>query len=322
MSLKWINFFLEELKFFKSFEDIKIFYVQKLPFFWARVAPNLFVNSRMPLSLQIEPTNYCNLNCMCCPVDRMQRKRGYMDFDLFNKIIDEASAIGVKRIHFFLHGEPMLHPRIIDMIRKIKTNGMGMSMHTNGMLFSREEIRDILNSGVNSGDYFIFSILGFSKEVHQKIMRGVNHDRVIKNVLEFLALRKQQKVNGPIVDVIFYGMPENCSEEAQFVEYWRDIVDHVHIAKEISTSFAKYKTGPKSIPVRKRTCKNLWERMTIYWNGDVSICCEDLDGDYVLGNLREKSIKEIWNGDKLLSIKKSHKENNFEKLALCSKCDW
>jgi len=215
----------------------------------------------------------------------------------------------------------MLHPKIVDMIRYIKTSGLGVTMHTNGMLFTKEKILGILNSGVNSGDYIVFSVLAFSKECHEKIMRGVKHDRVKKNILEFLELRKQQKVNGPIIEVIFYPMSENQGEEAQFDNYWRGIVDHVHPGRQISKSFAEYKTNGTPYPIRKQTCKNLWERMTVYWNGDVTICIQDFDGDHVLGNLREKSIKEIWNGEKLLSIKKLHNENNFENLALCSKCD-
>jgi radical SAM protein with 4Fe4S-binding SPASM domain len=244
-----------------------------------------------------------------------------MDFELFKKIIDEASEVGVKRIYLYLHGESSIHPRIVDMIRHIKLNGLGITMHTNGMLFNKEKIEKILHSGVDSADYFIFSIPGHSKAVHEKIMKGANHERVTKSLLDFIELRKQHKVNGPIIEVIFYRMPENLREEAQFVKHWRGIVDHVHPVGNISNSYAKYKTGAISTPLRARTCKLLWERMVIFWNGDVTICAQDVDGEYVLGNMREKSIKEIWNCNKLLAIKKLHTENNFKKVRLCLRCD-
>jgi len=92
MSLKWVRFFIEEIKFLKSLEDIKIFFTQKFPFFLSRTVYNPFINSKIPASLQIGATNYCNLNCICCSADRMKRKKGYMDFDLFKKIIGNAPS--------------------------------------------------------------------------------------------------------------------------------------------------------------------------------------------------------------------------------------
>lgn len=312
---------IEEIKFFKSFNDIKMFYDQKFPYFLARIGFNPFINSTVPAGLQIEPTSHCNINCICCSGDRVERKKGYMDFELFKKIIDEASEIGVKRVHLFFLGEAMLHPQIVDMIHYIKTNGLGMTMHTNGMLFNKENIKAILNSGVNSGDYFIFSVLAHSKELHEKIMKGVNHETVLKNILDFLELRKQEKINGPIVEVIFYPMPENNNEKEQYVKYWRGIVDHVHMVDTISYSLARYENPHQTIPLREKTCSYIWERMTICWNGDVALCNQDINGDHLLGNLREQSIKEIWNGDNFLSIKQLHKENKFEGLPLCARCD-
>lgn len=321
MFIKWIRFFFEEAKFLKSFDDIKIFINQKLPFLLPRVFSKKRFNAKVPLSLQLEPTNYCNVNCICCPTDKMKRGKGHMNIGLFKKIIDEASAIGVKRVHLYLHGESMIHPRIDEMIQYIKVNRLGISMHTNGMLFSREKIENILYSGVNSGDYFLFSILGYSKEVHERIMKKVNHEKVIKNILDFIQLRKQLKINGPIIEVIFYRLSENINEEAEFVSYWRKIVDHVHPVGDISKSFAGYKVENKTIPLRSKTCKLLWERMTIFWNGDVTMCAEDLDGDHVLGNLREKTIRDIWNGDKMLAIKNLHRDKLFKNISLCSRCD-
>jgi radical SAM protein with 4Fe4S-binding SPASM domain len=140
-------------------------------------------------------------------------------------------------------------------------------------------------------------------------------------MLDFIQLRKQLKINGPIIEVIFYRLPENINEEAEFVRYWRKVVDHVHPVGDISKSFADYTVKNKTIPLRSKTCKLLWERMTIFWNGDVTMCAEDLDGDYVLGNLKEKTIRDIWNGDKMLAIKKLHNDKLFNNINLCSRCD-
>ena len=100
--LKWIRYFFEEVKFIRNPGDIKIFLKYKLPF----VLPNLtgkIRDHKLPQVLQIEPTNNCNLDCVCCSRRTMKRNEGYMDFKLFQKIIDEASELKVKRVHLYLH---------------------------------------------------------------------------------------------------------------------------------------------------------------------------------------------------------------------------
>lgn len=245
-----------------------------------------------------------------------------MDFNLFTRIIDDASKIGVRRVHLYLHGEPMLHPRIIDMIAYTKFRGLGITMATNGMLFDEERIKMILKSGVNSSDYITFSILGYSKEVHESVMRGVDHYKVIENLSNFLKLRKEYKLNGPIIETVFYKMPENEHEAHEFSRHWQGIVDHVHPVGEISKQFANYEVDGAAIPVRNNTCNNLWERMTVFWNGDVSTCIADLNGELIFGNLENKKITELWNCDELLRIRSMHKRKEFSKLKLCAKCDW
>ena len=43
-----------------------------------------------PRGLMIEPSNICNANCVFCPSSDITRSRGFMTFELFKKIIDEA----------------------------------------------------------------------------------------------------------------------------------------------------------------------------------------------------------------------------------------
>jgi len=244
-----------------------------------------------------------------------------MDIKLFRRIINDASGLGVKMVFLFLHGEPMLHPRIVEMIRYIKSKGLAFILTTNGVPFNEKKIERILGSGVDSADYVSFSIQGATKEVHERIVQRANYDRVVKNVSMFLDLRRKRKVNGPIVETVFFAMPENEHETERFVKKWRGIVDHVRLGGGISESFSEYKRDTKSLAVRTKTCVNLWQKMVVFWNGDVTMCCEDVDGHWILGNLNEQSISEIWNSERLLAIKRIHKERRFQKIPLCYTCD-
>ena len=71
-----------------------------------------------------------------------------------------------------------------------------------------------------------------------------------------------------------------------------------------------------------RGCSTPLTTFNIMSNGDVILCCDDFSNKLILGNVNETSIKEIWNSNELLSIKKLHKEGNFPELKVCSNCDW
>ncbi len=245
-----------------------------------------------------------------------------MDVGLFKRIIDDASAQKIARVFLYLHGEPFLHPEIVEMIAYIKTRQMAVSLATNGMLLDGPKIDALLKAGLNNSDHLVFSMLGFTKDVHENVMRGVKHDKVTANLFRLLECRKEHRINGPIIETVMYLMPENEAEGQAFTEYWRKHVDHVREVGTVSKQFADYNMPGSNDRLRQRTCKNLWERMTILWNGDVTLCCADVNGDHVLGNLKHQTIDEIWNCEKYMRIKQLHRDRAFENLPICATCDW
>ena len=170
-----------ELKYVKSVQDFKYF-MDKSIFLLPRITNTVDRWTGVPPSIQIEPTNACFLNCITCCRSASTRPDGFMDFELFEKIIEDASNLGIKRVQLFVMGEPLMHPRIIDMIRCVKSHRMGFHLTTNGLLLNEKMGEAILSAGVTSADYVTFSILGFSKEVHEQVMRGIKHDKVISNI--------------------------------------------------------------------------------------------------------------------------------------------
>jgi radical SAM protein with 4Fe4S-binding SPASM domain len=308
----------EELKFLRSVSDVKYF-CQKALFVLPRLAGMIDRWAAVPPTLQIEPTMFCNLDCITCCRSKIKRTPGNMDFKLFQRIIDDASQIGVKRVGLYLFGEPLLHPEIVDMIRYVKSRSMAFHLTTNGVLLTGSLGEAILRSGVTSADYLTVSMLGFSKAVHEKVMRGVSHGLVVDNLKKFLNNRKRLGVNGPVTETVFYSVPENEHELRPFLDHWGSIVDHAIDGGKAVEIFRD-----QNLPTKLRTkrCTQLWERMAVHWNGDVPFCGEDMDGDWIIGNLRENSIKEIWLGDKLNRFKKIHKKGDFDEITMCKYCDW
>jgi radical SAM protein with 4Fe4S-binding SPASM domain len=311
---------LAELRFVRSVKDLKILY-DKLQFYRRLYRNDYHRPTVVPLSLQIEPTNHCNVRCSCCSRQRMKRAKGYMDFQLFSKIVDEASQAGIKRVELYLHGEPLMHPEIARMMAYLQLRQVSVNLTSNGMLLDSARSAAILKSYPSSAAFITVSVLGASAEVHEKTMKGVNHDRVTENIHNFLKLRKQHKANGPIIQTIFYRLDENANEADQYAAQWQNVVDHANYTDTISQAFARRGSGDGAIPIRDRICTQVFRRMIVYWNGDVTICCNDIDGDHVVGNLERQSIREIWNCPKMASFRKISIEKRFASIPLCEHCD-
>jgi radical SAM protein with 4Fe4S-binding SPASM domain len=310
--------FTREIKFLKSMDDVKIL-IQKTAFVLPRILGTVERWTDVPPSIQIEPTNACNISCITCGRAKSTRPIGRMDFNLFTKIIDDASLIGVKRVQLFLMGEPLLHPKIVKMIEYIKSKGMAFHLTTNGALLIEDMGVAILKAGVTSADYITFSILGFSKEIHEKVMVRISHERVIDNLNKLLRNREKLGINGPVIETVFYAIPENEHEREAFLKYWDKITDHAVNGGTAVKSFMNQSLPDKP---KTRTCSLIWDRMAVQWNGDVVMCGEDMNAEYIVGNLREQTIQEIWLGEKLTRLKTLHKQGQFQEIALCKFCDW
>ena len=310
--------FQNELRFIKSLNDLRYF-LQKISFALPRVIGTVDRWAKGPPTLQVEPTRFCNINSVSCGQHKIARPVGNMDFNLFRKITDNAARIGVKRVGLCLFGEPLMHPEIVDMIRYIKSRDMAFHLTTDGALLTAPLSYAILRSGVTSADYVTISMLGFSEAVHEMVRKGINHRQVLENVEGFLEQRKVLGINGPVTQTVFQSIPENDHELQTFLDYWGKVADHSIDGAAAAHTFGD--GGSASRP-KARRCVQLWERMAVFWNGDVPFCGADRDGRHIIGNLRDQSIEEIWQSKELLEIKKLHKAGQFNKIPTCQYCDW
>jgi radical SAM protein with 4Fe4S-binding SPASM domain len=316
-----LGYGLEELKFLRSFADVRRLGA-KVAYKWrtregrealGRVGP-------VPPSMQIEPTNLCNLRCITCPGARSATPRGYMDMDLFEKIISEAAQIGVKRIHLYLRGEPTLHPKILEMIASIKAKGLAVHLVTNGTRLTPEFAAGLLAAGVNNADQLTVSILGHSKASHEATMVGIDHDAVVRNITGLMNLRKELRVNGPVVEVLFNAPPQNQHESDDFLDFWHGKVDHARLGS-YSIEFQEYKRDAVNSVVRTEPCNAVIERMTVFWNGLVAQCNGDVDGDFAIGDLNADPITDVWNCERLRKVREAHRTGQLDEFPGCLHCD-
>ncbi len=278
----------------------------------------------LPMRLWVEPTSVCNLRCIMCPQSFGRRfAKGYMEFSLFKKIIDEAKTF-VYDVNLHHTGEPTLHPRLPEMIRYAKESGIYTRLHTNATLLNEERARALLTSGL---DLISFSFDGYEKEEYEKIRVRSDFDETLGNILNFLHLKKKLGQTTPytIFEVIdFSGEARDAERQKKFRAQFAGLPLDQLIIKEPHNWAGSYEIKdhvPSYYTDYSSPCTFPWYALVIFWNGKVAPCPQDFYGDLDMGDVNKSSIKEIWNSAPMMELRRLMKEGRGHNLSPCSGCD-
>jgi radical SAM protein with 4Fe4S-binding SPASM domain len=61
--------------------------------------------------------------------------------------------------------------------------------------------------------------------------------------------------------------------------------------------------------------------MNIHADGNVSICCRDTMQGAVVGNIREGSLPDIWNGSAMVRMRRLMATGRYDSIPICAHCD-
>ncbi len=263
----------------------------------------------------------CNLKCPMCLVnsepDKMRLKsiKGKMNLEYACKIYDEAAEHNIPLSpHFW--SEPLMIPDLERHLYELKRRGIFVSMDSNGLLLNQKIAKKIIELEVDS---FFFSVDAYSSNTYFK-MRGIDKlSKVHKNILLLLQERKEKLK--PRIGVSFVETPTNQHEIDQFVNFWKNRVDVVRV-NSLCDKNNRQLFGKNIINNAKRSaCNSLFEIMVINHKGDVVLCCMDEWNEYILGNVFDTGLLNVWNNEKFKKIRNSHKKQNFSYVQKCSDCE-
>lgn len=274
-----------------------------------------------PRSFHIELTDRCNLNCpMCfCNADSSLSRKQELSLDIALALADEISQHG-KSHHIWLNfgGEPLLYPHLEEVIAALKKGGNFVAFTTNGTLLNRERSRRLIDAGLNRID---ISLDATEPETYQRMRPGGNLSTVEKNIEDFLKLRSKLDDHRPELYLKAVLTDQNIHEENLMLEKWGSMADGIIFSKLLDYDKAVYPEKFYPLPNR-RLCMTPWNNMHISSSGDVFVChtlfCRS---GRVMGNIRKRSIKEIWNSQSLKKWRVAYLANAFGGDTLCGPCD-
>jgi len=285
------------------------------------------VSKAHPTIFQIEPTNHCPMTCFMCPrTTLMKREKGFMDIELFRKIIDQAEYTK-DYIHMHHFGESLTHPQFPEMISYCHKKGVKTRVSVNPPMLSKTLSERLVSSGL---DAIHLSLDGMDDATYKSI-RGpaANYALAVENIHNLLKVKEEHGGKTPHITIAIILMKATEKQVAGFRKKWTlPGVDKVMV-KSFSIfgsneNFLDYATEESANHIRKNPlvypCRLPWESVVVMWDGKVVPCCYDYDAKYVLGNLNTDGLEEIWNGEKMQELRRQHITSEFKDNPFCGKC--
>lgn len=247
-------------------------------------------------------------------------KKGFMDWDLFLKIVDDVSSYNPDAfIQLFYVGESLLHPRILEMIRYLKQNNLRVHLATNATILNKKRAYGLINAGL---DFITFSFDGPDKETYESIRIGANYESTLENILRFLRIKNGQNANiHTVIEII--EMQTTKDKIPAFTKKFDGLpVDEIRIKPFLSWAgtieYSKMATKAHSEP--NYPCNRPWRMLAITWDGLFLPCCVDAERKYVMGDAHSDSVEDIWNGEKIQYIREKLKNGKYDEVELCKNC--
>ena len=184
-----------------------------------------------PVFAQVEPANFCNLQCpLCLTASQTEgRPRALLPFERYKALVDELHD-SLLLVVLWMWGEPFLNPDLFRMIAYSRARGVLTHCSTNGNVpFDRERAAQVVESGL---DTLIFGVDGTDQETYARYRVGGRLTRVWDNIGSVLAARRELGSLTPRVNLRFVLMRHN---EHQVPEIRR-------VARELGVDFLTFKT--------------------------------------------------------------------------------
>lgn len=268
----------------------------------------------MPVSISFEPTTSCNLRCPECPsgLRAFTRPTGMLQKNFFKETIDQLHQ-QLLYLVFYFQGEPYLNPGFLDMVKYASSKKIYTATSTNAHYLNDDNARRTIESGL---DRLIISIDGTTQDVYEQYRVGGKLEKVLEGTRNVVRWKKEMKSKTPFIVFQFLVVKPNehqieevkkLAKEIGVDDVWfktAQVYDYEHDPNNLiptNDKYSRYKKTSDGYEFKGKLanhCWRLWHDPVITWDGLVAPCCFDKDAQHQLGDLKQRSFKEIWkNGE-------------------------
>lgn len=267
-----------------------------------------------PLIIRISPCCVCNFRCEYCTQSIPEMRSAYLkmgnngmlDFRLFKRMVDEISdAFGiVQKIVLVGMGEPLLNPRIADMVAYVSERHAACQTEiiTNGVYLTNEMSRQLVEAKLS---LLRISVNGLSSDDYLKYCNArVDFTQYVDQIRYFYEHKKQSKLYVKIMNYMVEAPERKEQFYKQFgaisdainVEFLRQIDENIDIDSLVNDPKLLSYTQLGTEQIETSICPDPYYTLQFDENGRVLPCCQKLYNmnGVVLGNIQNSSLHEIW----------------------------
>lgn len=277
----------------------------------------------------IEITSVCNLACSFCPPT--ERAKGLIKVEQFNKILDEIRP-HTKYIYLHVKGEPLLHPRIDQLLDAAHAKGFKVNITTNGTLIKKNREKILGKPALRQINFSLHSFDGHEGSENREkylgdILDFVRESREYKTIISYRLWNLQQdhvsdvaaRRNRETLEILEneYNLDYRIEEK---VEPGKGVKIGSNIYLNQDHEF-RWPSLLEPEDEGKGFCHALRSQAAILVDGTVVPCCLDGEGVINLGNIHEKSFSEIVDGERANNIIDGFSRREAVE-ELCRKCGY
>lgn len=294
-------------------------------------------------NLHIEITSKCNEKCLHCYIPN-EHKSSFIEPKLFYDIIRQSRDLKV--LHLTLSGgEPMLHPQFCDFLKKCREYDFSVNVLSN-LTVLNDNIVDELQMNPLLG--IQVSLYAVKPAIHDEItqMKG-SFEKTMNSILRLIDKDIPLQISCPIIKQNL-----NCYDEViEWAKQYKihvgddygiigrynhetdNLKNRISINELTSVIYRKFENDSKyfeqiEIEAEKRkdkkpddyVCSVCTSSICIADNGNVYPCA-GWQG-YVVGNIKEASLKDIWYNSKDIKYLRNIRNKDFGKCNNCNDKDF
>ena len=272
-------------------------------------------------------TNRCNLTCPHCFTASGKRSHGEMTTAECRSLIDAMAGIGVSTIGW-TGGEPLLRTDLEELIDCARQKRIKSSVTSNGVLLDRERAIRLTEAGNRATQISLDGstpernrlMRGATDEEYHKILEAIRACKQLGNrVILATVLGRENLDDGPEmiklakregVDSIRFccyapigrGKHKKIKERLHLTDALPELLRFVEEAQQESTLIVDFDVGFGPTPPDYTFHKCVAGKETFYLDatGNVYPCTSLTFREFLVGNVREKSLEEIWNSPAML----------------------
>jgi len=292
------------------------------------------------MSMQIELTSKCNEKCVHCYIP-YENRTADIEPELLYDVLNQCKAMGVLNLTLS-GGEPMIHKNFPEFLRKCKEYDFSVNILSNLTLLNDEIIAEMKANRLSSVQVSLYSM---TPEIHDEItqLKG-SFEKTKASILKLIENDIPLQISCPtmkqnvncFVDVINWAQEQKVRASTDVImmakydgtrqnlanrlpldgvkKIFNDIFDN-DIKYQDAMKLADYDKEDKRDISNDIVCGVCITSLGMVANGNIYPC----PGwqSYVLGNVKDKQLKEIWENSERVRYLRSLRKKDFPK---CLKC--